>query len=107
MLQSNFIQRLVRFEAVQAAQPNLAMGVLGNFCIPVAPYEEQIVIVKSIASEIELTHSTINKIQREIDLIQEYKTTLISEAVTGKIDVRGWKPKDRSLPIETTKVATS
>ena len=102
LLQSDFIQRLVRFEAVQAAQPNLAMGVLGNFCIPIAPYEVQIVIVKSIASEIELTHSTINKVQKELTLLQEYKTTLIAEAVTGKIDVRDWRPKAAELTDKTT-----
>ena len=32
--------------------------------------------------------TTINKANQEIDYLKEYKTTLISEVVTGKIDVR-------------------
>lgn len=35
----------------------------------------------------------IVKYQKQIDLMQEYKTSLISKAVTGKIDVREWQSK--------------
>jgi hypothetical protein len=31
---------------------------------------------------------TIEKFRKEIELINEYKTALISEVVTGKVDVR-------------------
>ncbi len=101
-LQSEFIQELVRFEAVQAAQPNLAMGVLGNFRIPTAPFEEQRRIVYSIKNETQLIQKTIQRVQKEIQLIKEYKTTLIAEAVTGKIDVRDWKPKESEQETEET-----
>ncbi|HSH78904.1 MAG TPA: hypothetical protein VLA19_10280 [Herpetosiphonaceae bacterium] len=33
--------------------------------------------------------SAINRAQREIDLIREYRTRLIADVVTGKLDVRG------------------
>lgn len=43
----------------------------------------------------------IAKVQRaavaaaqQIDLLQERRTALISAAVTGKIDVRNWKPPE-------------
>ena len=32
------------------------------------------------------------KAQKAIDLMQERRTALISAAVTGKIDLRGWQP---------------
>ena len=32
----------------------------------------------------------IGKAERAIELLQERRTALISAAVTGKIDVRGW-----------------
>ena len=36
------------------------------------------------------TDSAISKAEKQIELLTEYRTALISEAVTGKIDVRGW-----------------
>lgn len=33
-------------------------------------------------------NTTITRTEREIELIQELGTTLISDAVTGKIDIR-------------------
>ena len=60
---------------------------------PVPPISEQIEIVNHIKKESERIETAITRIHREIDLLREYKTTLIAEAVTGKIDVRGWQPK--------------
>ena len=34
---------------------------------------------------------SIYKINKEINLLKEYETSLINEAVTGKIDVREYK----------------
>lgn len=34
----------------------------------------------------------INQIEKEITLIKEYRESLISAAVTGKIDVRQYQP---------------
>jgi type I restriction enzyme S subunit len=50
--------------------------------------EEQIRIVTSIQKKITSINFVIDKIQNEIRLLSEYRTALISEAVTGKIDVR-------------------
>ncbi|MBC7408077.1 MAG: restriction endonuclease subunit S [Arcicella sp.] len=55
--------------------------------IPVPPISLQEELVEMIQSENQL-NSIIN---REISLIEEYKTILISEAVTGKIDVRDYE----------------
>jgi type I restriction enzyme S subunit len=48
---------------------------------------EQQNIVSYIQTEIQRIHNVIFKIQKEISLLQEYRTALISEAVTGKIKV--------------------
>ena len=54
----------------------------------VPPLEEQGKIVQYIQS-VELKHAEIvNKEQEQIDLLKEYRTALISEVVTGKIDVK-------------------
>ncbi|WP_214785319.1 restriction endonuclease subunit S [Exiguobacterium sp. s183] len=56
--------------------------------VPLPPLEEQIEIVSFIKESISKIDSTISNTQREIDLIIEYKNRLISDVVTGKVDVR-------------------
>lgn len=53
--------------------------------------EEQKIIVNHIKSEFKILDETITKIEKEIALVEEYKTALIAETVTGKIDVRGYE----------------
>ena len=52
------------------------------------PYEEQVEIVRHIKQESGTIDKAIAKANQEIELIQEFRTTLISDVVTGKIDVR-------------------
>lgn len=52
------------------------------------PLSEQKEIVAYIKNETQTIDKAIQKSRSEISLIEEYRTTLISEAVTGKIDVR-------------------
>ena len=62
---------------------------LGAFQIPVAPFSEQKNIVEYLDNEISKLNSTIHKINKNINLLEEYKTSLIHHVVTGKVDVRG------------------
>lgn len=55
------------------------------------PKTEQVEIVQFIEKETATINLTISTIEKEIALVQEYRTTLIAEAVTGKIDVRGYE----------------
>jgi len=52
------------------------------------PLSEQVVIVSVLDQEAERTNALISKVQISIDKLREYRTALISAAVTGKIDVR-------------------
>jgi type I restriction enzyme S subunit len=54
-------------------------------CFP--SLEEQKLIVQHIEAVTKRIDSTISKIAKEIDLLEEYRTALISEVVTGKIKV--------------------
>jgi type I restriction enzyme S subunit len=49
--------------------------------------EEQSKIVHYIETETKRIDGTISKIEKEIELLAEYRTALISEVVTGKIKV--------------------
>jgi restriction endonuclease S subunit len=50
--------------------------------------EEQEAIVEYLEKEISKIDGLIAKIREAIDRLKEYRTALISAAVTGKIDVR-------------------
>jgi type I restriction enzyme, S subunit len=86
-LQSNSIKENIFLEAVQSAQPNLSMEKLGNFVILVPKEKERKEVEVHIKTETKKIEITISKIEKEIELLQEYRTALISEIVTGKIKV--------------------
>jgi type I restriction enzyme S subunit len=70
----------------------LTTGILNNIIVAIPKsLNEQLEIVEFIKSETEIINTTISKIEKELALTEEYKTALIAEAVTGKIDVRGYE----------------
>ena len=52
------------------------------------PVTEQQWIVHAIQGETAHLNSTISRLEREIDLLREYRTRLVADVVTGKLDVR-------------------
>jgi type I restriction enzyme S subunit len=54
-------------------------------CLP--PYQEQVQIVAYIEAKISPIESAIAKAKREIELLKEFKQSIITDAVTGKIKV--------------------
>lgn len=60
-----------------------------NELAPFPPREEQLRIAAYIEDEISKIDALAAKYRRELDLLAEYRASLISHAVTGKIDVRG------------------
>ena len=69
-------------------QKNIYLEDVKNLIIPIPSIEEQLLIAKHIEEEIEKIETLISKTLQEIELLKEYKTALISEVVTGKVDVR-------------------
>ena len=61
---------------------------VGGFSTPVPPVPEQDEIVAFIRKETAAIDALTVKVRRAIDLLKEFRTALISAAVTGKIDVR-------------------
>lgn len=89
-LQSSRISELTWLDAVQSAQPNISMESISSFYLAYPPLDEQREIVRVISSALSKATDTLNRIDKEILLLQEYRTALISEVVTGKIDVRDY-----------------
>lgn len=59
--------------------------------VAIPTIDEQQQIVSYIEQETNIINTTISKIEQELALVEEYRTALIAEAVTGKIDVREYK----------------
>ncbi len=59
-----------------------------NIVVPVPPVKEIVRILNHIETKCSRIDAIISKFKRQIELLKEYRTALISEAVTGKIDVR-------------------
>jgi len=81
----------VWFKAVTSAQPNLSMENLGNLPIFYPPKQEQIQIVDFLKIVSKRMDEVSLQISIQIESLKEYRQSLISEAVTGKIDVRDWQ----------------
>lgn len=94
VLSSEFTYAQILFLQRETGQPNIGIGDFSKMFFPMPDsLNEQIEISKFIAKQKSETETIITKYQRQIELMQEYRTSLISQAVTGKIDVRDWKPK--------------
>lgn len=66
----------------------LTLGALNGFQVPLPPLKEQTQIVDHLTTHTAAIDTLITRCRRSIDLMHEYRTSLITTAVTGKIDVR-------------------
>lgn len=88
-LQSTQFQGLLQLNTGRTAQPAIFLGTISNFDCLIPPIETQIEIVSYLRNQTRKINVLMRKNQSMIDRLQEYRTALISAAVTGKIDVRG------------------
>jgi restriction endonuclease S subunit len=74
-----------------AAQEQINISEAVNILIPFPPFPEQQAIAEYLDRQTAKIDVLIAKIQLSVEKLKEYRTALISAAVTGKIDVRGEK----------------
>jgi type I restriction enzyme S subunit len=84
-----------------AAQPKLTKDRIMGIAIAVAPVSEQAAIVDYFTEKTAPLRTAIARTEREIALMQEYRTRLTADLVTGKLDVREAAAKLPDLPNET------
>ncbi len=73
-------------------QPSFRMEDLYSFRVAVPPVSEQNQIAEYLDDAVNRFDELIGEGDNGIALLQERRSALISAAVTGKIDVRGWQP---------------
>lgn len=75
------------------ALPSMTQTDLGNHIVCLPPLSEQSAIVSHIEQKTEKIDKLVSETTLQLEKLKEYKTSIISEAVTGKVDLREWKPK--------------
>ena len=97
VLQAHYVQRQVQDTWSYGTQPNLSMAAMERIYIVLPPLQEQHEIYKITGSTLSTIDAAISRAQLEINLLREYRTRLIADVVTGKLDVR---VAAASLPVE-------
>jgi type I restriction enzyme S subunit len=88
-LNSEPAEQMFKLEGWGTAQTNISVPILENLTVVEPPVEEQHKIVDYLDKETSEISDLINRIKAGISSLREYRTALISAAVTGQIDVRG------------------
>ena len=80
--------RLLNLHAVGTTMSNLNPTIVGRMLVPVPPLPDQHAIAAYLDRETAHIDTLTEKVKKSVTLLREYRTSLISAAVTGKIDVR-------------------
>jgi type I restriction enzyme, S subunit len=99
---SGIYQTWKNFIFNKATIENIGADKYCNLPIIIPPIPEQKEIVSYVEKETAIINKTIVTIEKEIALVQEYRTAIIAEAVTGKIDVRRYELGMMSDELEET-----
>ena len=89
-MNSSYYRRQVE-QAISGAEGmanNLPLSSLRDFSLAIPPLNEAKAIACSIEKSLAGTNAVIARNEHEIILLREYRTRLIADVVTGKLDVR-------------------
>lgn len=88
------IKDIMKSVANAATLAIMNQSVTGELPFICPSIEEQHKIVEYIDRRVSAIRITMQEIQSQIEDLKSYKSSIISEAVTGKVDLREWKPKN-------------
>ncbi len=78
----------VRYRSVGAIQAHYNTATLANLVVPAPPIVEQRKILDDLSSQLSPLIESTRIAEREVSLLREYRTRLIADVVTGKLDVQ-------------------
>ncbi|MGI6391215.1 MAG: restriction endonuclease subunit S [Kiritimatiellia bacterium] len=96
-LRSKRVIDLINSSTFGAKMPRADWTFIGNLKFAYPPADEQREILEHIQEKSAEIDQAIIRAQREIELMREYRTRLISDVVTGQVDVRNVKCEGGSL----------
>lgn len=88
ILSSDIFLQFIDYTKKGSTISHLYQEVFREFIYAVPELQEQKTITEYLVNKTDEMDSIIIKQEQQIELLKEYRTALISEAVTGKIDVR-------------------
>jgi len=88
VLQVPWVGQYLSLFSVGATMDSLNTGILKGLPLLLPPVGEQRRILKKIAERAAVLARAVDGARREINLLREYRTRLIADVVTGKLDVR-------------------
>jgi len=88
LLIGDCIQCIFKSHLSATAIPMLSQEQIGNIDTVIPPLSEQTVIAEYLDEETAKLDALVGKVEEAVERLQEYRTALITAAVTGKIDVR-------------------
>ena len=80
-------------KSIGGGQPNISQSIIKEHKIPVPSLNEQQAIADYLDKKTSQIDSSIASLETQRDDLNALKQSIISEAVTGKIDLRDWKLK--------------
>ncbi|WP_083004139.1 restriction endonuclease subunit S [Halomonas sp. GT] len=95
VLQASYL--VLREDGRGGNQAALNCDIIADFKTTVPPLDEQNNIIQKVAEDIRKIDGLINESNRLIATSEQRRSALVSAAVTGKIDVRGWQPPEDSV----------
>lgn len=97
VLQSNIGQVQVKLGTTGGNREGLTFEAIKDFLIPVPALSIQLEIVAKVEALIRKYEELEAKNTIQIEKLKEYRQCLITEVVTGKIDVRDWQPNKQQV----------
>lgn len=92
VLQSNVGQVQIKLLTTGGNREGLTHEAVKNLSIPLPDIKTQKELLNTISEKLNTYDLIKTKILLQIEKLQTYRQSIISEAVTGKIDVRDWQP---------------
>lgn len=87
IFQTEMLKKSISSFIVSIGIGQISQDDIKNFKIPLPPLHEQKEIAAFLDSKVAQIDSVIEKTKKQIELVKEYKNTLINEAVCGRIDL--------------------
>jgi len=91
LFHSNFVNQQIDQLLSGVALRRISITKFSNLEMIIPPLNVQKKIVNAIKAKVNLLNSVLDLINDQIIKLKEYRQSIISEAVTGKIDLREWQ----------------
>jgi type I restriction enzyme S subunit len=88
VLHSPFMVHQLALILVGSTFKRINISEIKSLAVIVPPRQEQDIICEFLDADMVNYDATISRLEREIDLLREYRTRLVADVVTGKLDVR-------------------